>query len=85
MIALVLYFQEEVAKYDKICEDAYMGAKKVTAIHNIHWLDSPWTGFFENRDPMVMPTTGISTADLDHIGKAISTVPPDFALHGGQL
>lgn len=37
-------FQEEVAKYDKICEDAYSHSKDEKILHIKHWLDSPWPG-----------------------------------------
>lgn len=37
-------FQEEVAKYDKICEDAYSRSKDEKILHIKHWLDSPWPG-----------------------------------------
>lgn len=36
--------QEEVAKYDKICEDAYTRSKDEKILHIKHWLDSPWPG-----------------------------------------
>lgn len=35
-------FQEEVAKYDKICEEAYTSSKDEKILHIRHWLDSPW-------------------------------------------
>ena len=77
--------QQEVAKYDKICEEAYSDAKKETAIHNRQWLDSPWTGFFEGRDAMKLLPTGIDEETLTHIGNVFSTPPSkDFALHGGE-
>ena len=77
--------QEEHAKYDKICEEAYVAAKKETAIHNRQWLDSPWTGFFEGKDPMICPPTGISEKTLAHIAEKFSTVPGDgFSIHGGE-
>lgn len=50
---------------------------------NIDWLDSPWSGFFEGRDPMLLPTTGISEEILKHIGTVFSTPPEDFVIHGG--
>lgn len=34
--------QEEVAKYDKICEEAYASSKDEKILHIRHWLDSPW-------------------------------------------
>lgn len=41
-----LLLQEEVAKYDKICEDAYSRSKDEKILHIKHWLDSPWPGLF---------------------------------------
>ncbi|KAH9498412.1 hypothetical protein Btru_008199, partial [Bulinus truncatus] len=76
-------YEEEISKYDKICEEAYSLAKKETAVSNIDWLDSPWKGFFEGRDPMVLPKTGISEDVLKHIGTVFSTPPEDFVIHGG--
>lgn len=38
--------QEEVAKYDKICEEAYTSSKDEKILHIRHWLDSPWPGEF---------------------------------------
>uniref|UniRef100_A0AAX7VEZ0 2-oxoglutarate dehydrogenase-like, mitochondrial n=1 Tax=Astatotilapia calliptera TaxID=8154 RepID=A0AAX7VEZ0_ASTCA len=37
-------FEEEVAKYDKICEEAYTSSKDEKILHIRHWLDSPWPG-----------------------------------------
>uniref|UniRef100_A0A2C9JG65 2-oxoglutarate dehydrogenase complex component E1 n=1 Tax=Biomphalaria glabrata TaxID=6526 RepID=A0A2C9JG65_BIOGL len=76
-------YEEEISKYDKICEEAYGLAKKETAVSNIDWLDSPWKGFFEGRDPMVLPTTGVSEDVLKHIGTVFSTPPEEFVIHGG--
>lgn len=36
--------QEEIAKYDKICEEAYARSKDEKILHIKHWLDSPWPG-----------------------------------------
>ncbi|KAL7990299.1 hypothetical protein Chor_013729 [Crotalus horridus] len=33
---------EEIAKYDKICEEAYTRSKDNKILHIKHWLDSPW-------------------------------------------
>ena len=83
--ALVCASQEEVAKYDKICEEAYSDAKKETAIQNRQWLDSPWTGFFEGRDTMKLLPTGIDEETLKHIGDVFSKEPSaEFTLHGGE-
>ncbi|BFZ03136.1 hypothetical protein BsWGS_06175 [Bradybaena similaris] len=76
-------YEEEMTKYDKICEEAYSLAKKETAVSNIDWLDSPWSGFFEGRDPMRLPLTGVAEETLQHIGSVFSTPPEDFVIHGG--
>ncbi|ELU17896.1 hypothetical protein CAPTEDRAFT_171283 [Capitella teleta] len=78
-------FEEEVHKYDKICEGAYVAAKKETAIHNRQWLDSPWTGFFEGKDPMDCQKTGVEETTLKHIAEKFSEQPPEegFTVHGG--
>ena len=78
--------QEEVSKYDKICEEAYQGAKSLTVMRNSAWLDSPWPDFFSKRDPMKMPPTGITQDMLQNIGNVFSDGSPDseFQVHGGQ-
>ena len=37
-------FQEEIAKYDRICEEAYGRSKDKKILHIKHWLDSPCPG-----------------------------------------
>ncbi|XP_048362723.1 2-oxoglutarate dehydrogenase-like, mitochondrial [Sphaerodactylus townsendi] len=37
-------FEEEIAEYDKICEEAYARSKDNKILHIKHWLDSPWPG-----------------------------------------
>merc|ERR1711963_243021 len=53
--------QEEVDsvvdKYEKICEDAFVKAGKERQVYHKHWLDSPWSGFFEGKDPLKMADT----------------------------
>lgn len=42
---LCLFFQEEKANYDKICEQAFADAKsEKRVLLNRDWLDSPWKG-----------------------------------------
>ncbi|XP_072940888.1 2-oxoglutarate dehydrogenase complex component E1 isoform X2 [Epargyreus clarus] len=75
-------------KYDKICEDAYNQAKQETHIKYKDWLDSPWSGFFEGKDPLKMSTTGVVEETLVHIGKRFSSPPPnaaEFEIHKGLL
>ena len=38
------FVQEEIAKYDKICEEAHARSKDEKILHIKHWLDSPWPG-----------------------------------------
>ncbi|CAL9707921.1 unnamed protein product [Knipowitschia caucasica] len=37
-------YEEEIAKYDKICEEAHARSKDEKILHIKHWLDSPWPG-----------------------------------------
>lgn len=44
-----VFLQEEIAKYDKICEEAYARSKDEKILHIKHWLDSPWPGEGQRR------------------------------------
>lgn len=75
-------------KYDKICEEAFAAAKQETHIKYKDWLDSPWSGFFEGKDPLKVNTTGIKEDTLNHIGKRFASPPPnaaDFIIHKGMI
>ncbi|KAG8434998.1 hypothetical protein GDO86_013090 [Hymenochirus boettgeri] len=80
-------YQEEIANYDKICEEAYARSKDKKILNIKHWLDSPWPGFFTlDGEPksMTCPPTGIPEEMLSHIGNVASSVPvEDFKIHGG--
>uniref|UniRef100_A0AAY4CU83 2-oxoglutarate dehydrogenase complex component E1 n=1 Tax=Denticeps clupeoides TaxID=299321 RepID=A0AAY4CU83_9TELE len=80
-------YEEEIAKYDKICEEAYTRSKDEKILHIKHWLDSPWPGFFTldgQPKSMSCPSTGISEEELSQIGQVASSVPvEDFTIHGG--
>jgi 2-oxoglutarate dehydrogenase E1 component len=42
---MVKLMQEEIAKYEKICEEAFLEAKSDRKqLRNKDWLDSPWKG-----------------------------------------
>merc|ERR1719433_949662 len=76
--------QAVIDKYDKICEEAFKKAGEETKVYNKHWLDSPWSGFFEGKDPLKVKDTGVHEDTLTHIGKKISQGPPnapDFKVH----
>jgi len=80
--------QEEVdaviEKYDKICEEAYKKAASEKQVYHKHWLDSPWSGFFEGKDPHKVGECGVHEETLTHIGKRFSAGPPnaqDFLIH----
>lgn len=80
-------FEEEVAKYDKICEEAYTSSKDEKILHIRHWLDSPWPNFFtiegEPKRMSCLPT-GLPEEVLKHIGEIASSVPlQDFSIHNG--
>uniref|UniRef100_A0A672I7H7 2-oxoglutarate dehydrogenase complex component E1 n=1 Tax=Salarias fasciatus TaxID=181472 RepID=A0A672I7H7_SALFA len=80
-------YEEEVAKYDRICEEAYTHSKDEKILHIKHWLDSPWPGFFTlDGQPRSLnsPSTGLPEQDLVHIGNIAASVPEqDFTIHGG--
>ncbi|XP_004074658.1 2-oxoglutarate dehydrogenase, mitochondrial isoform X1 [Oryzias latipes] len=80
-------YEEQIAAYDKICEDAYAHSKDEKILHIKHWLDSPWPDFFTlDGQPKTMscPSTGISEDELNHIGSIAASVPmEDFTIHGG--
>ncbi|XP_069996327.1 2-oxoglutarate dehydrogenase complex component E1 isoform X3 [Penaeus vannamei] len=73
-------------KYEKILETAFSVAKQETQVFNKHWIDSPWSGFFEGKDPLKISPTGVHEDTLKHIGKKFSSAPPnasDFVIHRG--
>ncbi|XP_037082779.1 2-oxoglutarate dehydrogenase, mitochondrial-like [Pollicipes pollicipes] len=79
-------FKDVVNRYEKICEQALEASKKETQIYNKHWIDSPWSGFFEGKDPLKMSTTGVVEETLAHIGRRVGSAPPnavDFVIHRG--
>lgn len=75
-------------KYDKICQDAFEASRKETHIKYKDWLDSPWSGFFEGKDPLKVAPTGVKEDTLVHIGKRFSSPPPnaaEFVIHPGKF
>ncbi|KAF6086501.1 oxoglutarate dehydrogenase [Phyllostomus discolor] len=80
-------YEEEISKYDKICEEAFARSKDEKILHIKHWLDSPWPGFFTlDGQPrsMTCPSTGLEEDILTHIGNVASSVPVEnFTIHGG--
>ncbi|KAI4465789.1 2-oxoglutarate dehydrogenase [Holotrichia oblita] len=78
--------QDVKEKYEKICEDAFASARKETHVKHKDWLDSPWSGFFEGKDPLKVGPTGIKEETLVHIGNRFSSPPPnaaEFLIHKG--
>uniref|UniRef100_A0A8C7R5T7 2-oxoglutarate dehydrogenase complex component E1 n=1 Tax=Oncorhynchus mykiss TaxID=8022 RepID=A0A8C7R5T7_ONCMY len=80
-------YEEEIAKYDKICEEAHARSKDEKILHIKHWLDSPWPGFFNvdgQPKSMTSRSTGLPEEELVHIGYIASSVPvEDFTIHRG--
>ena len=73
-------------KYERICEESYQQAAHATQIKYKDWLDSPWSGFFEGKDPLKVNPTGVHEETLRHIGKRFSSPPPnaaEFEIHKG--
>ncbi|XP_050693402.1 2-oxoglutarate dehydrogenase complex component E1-like isoform X3 [Eriocheir sinensis] len=73
-------------KYEKILEEAFAAAKMETRVFNKHWIDSPWSGFFEGKDPLRASPTGIHEDTLNHICRRFASAPPnasDFVIHRG--
>ncbi|XP_063228335.1 2-oxoglutarate dehydrogenase complex component E1 isoform X3 [Bacillus rossius redtenbacheri] len=73
-------------KYESICEESYQNARKETHVKYKDWLDSPWSGFFEGKDPLRVSPTGVKEDTLVHIGKKFSSPPPnaaEFVIHRG--
>lgn len=74
-------------KYDQICNEAFERAQKETHIKYKDWIDSPWSGFFEGKDPLKVGTTGVNEDTLLHIGKRFASPPPnasEFIIHKGE-
>jgi len=72
------------AKYENICEEAFALAKTETHVKYKDWLDSPWSGFFEGKDPLKVAPTGVKEETLIHIGNRFSSPPPnaaEFVIH----
>ncbi|KAF9814051.1 hypothetical protein SFRURICE_004398 [Spodoptera frugiperda] len=60
-------------KYEKICEDAYTQAKQETHIKFKDWLDSPWSGFFEGKDPLKARMAMVENRQVDWaLGEAMA-------------
>lgn len=73
-------------KYEKILEEAFTAAKSETRVFNKHWIDSPWSGFFEGKDPLKVSPTGVHEDTITHICRRFSSAPPnasDFVIHRG--
>ncbi|XP_060651901.1 2-oxoglutarate dehydrogenase-like, mitochondrial isoform X2 [Drosophila nasuta] len=76
------------AKYENICEEAFALAKTETHVKYKDWLDSPWSGFFEGKDPLKVAPTGVKEETLIHIGNRFSSPPPnaaEFVIHKGLM
>ncbi|KAH8235281.1 hypothetical protein KR032_011983 [Drosophila birchii] len=79
-------YKEMVAKYDKICEDAWTESKNLKTIKYSTWIDSPWSAYFEGRNRLKMEPTGVHEDTLKKIGSKFSSLPPPehkFEAHKG--
>ena len=75
----------------KLVQFFFLVFKKAATIkttYHKYWLDSPWSGFFEGKDPLKMGVTGVHEETLTHIGKRFSAGPPnaeDFIIHKSMI
>jgi len=72
-----------INEYEEICEKAYKASEK-TRIYQKDWLDSPWSGFHQGKDPYKMSETGVHEETLTHIATRFAQGPPnapDFKIH----
>uniref|UniRef100_A0A2S2R3P9 oxoglutarate dehydrogenase (succinyl-transferring) n=1 Tax=Sipha flava TaxID=143950 RepID=A0A2S2R3P9_9HEMI len=72
--------------YQRFCEDAFTVSMKETHVNNSDWLDSPWPGFFKDKNVDNCPKTGVDELTLKHIGNLFSSLQPkysDFVVHKG--
>merc|ERR1719225_335642 len=84
MYSIIKKHKNVIEKYAKICEEAYKKAASEKQVYHKHWLDSPWSGFFEGKDPHKVGECGVHEETLTHIGKRFSAGPPnaqDFLIH----
>ncbi|KAL3208440.1 hypothetical protein MRX96_039133 [Rhipicephalus microplus] len=58
--------EEEKERYESILSEAYKNAEKEDKSYNRDWLDSPWSGFFGDRDPIKCDPTGVPEDILQH-------------------
>ncbi|KAG0721821.1 OGDH, mitochondrial [Chionoecetes opilio] len=45
-------------------------------VFNKHWIDSPWSGFFEGKDPLRASPTGVHEDTITHICRRFSSARP---------
>ena len=67
---------------------AFKKAATIKTTYHKYWLDSPWSGFFEGKDPLKMGVTGVHEETLTHIGKRFASGPPnaeDFIIHKSMI
>ncbi|XP_013182328.1 PREDICTED: 2-oxoglutarate dehydrogenase, mitochondrial-like [Papilio xuthus] len=54
-------------------------AKKITKLSIMDWIDTPWTGFFEARDPKKIEETGVCEASIMTIANHFCKPPEPWA------
>ncbi|XP_017863464.1 PREDICTED: 2-oxoglutarate dehydrogenase, mitochondrial [Drosophila arizonae] len=81
-------YTEMTAKYEKICNEAFEKSQKIKTFKNSHWIDSPWSGYFQGRNRLKLCPTGVNLKVLMHIGNKFASPPPTenkFTLHKGIM
>lgn len=71
---------EIVATYEKELHDNFEASKNYVP-HKNEWFDSVWKGFRSRKQLARIRNTGVPMDTLKKIGKVITHVPDDFAIH----
>ncbi|XP_019700925.1 2-oxoglutarate dehydrogenase, mitochondrial-like [Harpegnathos saltator] len=76
------FVKEEISKYLSHCDEEFKKAQTISSMQMSDWHDVPWTDFFSSQSPKNnVPPTGIDTATIKAICKAISTPPKEIEAH----
>ncbi|XP_039288757.1 2-oxoglutarate dehydrogenase-like, mitochondrial [Nilaparvata lugens] len=85
LIAEQVVTKEDVDKirkdYEQELESLFVEASKEKHFDQSVWVDTPWINSFKDKDPMMVPQTGVDRSVLDTLSKVLSTPPEDIKAH----
>ncbi|RZF33554.1 hypothetical protein LSTR_LSTR008200 [Laodelphax striatellus] len=67
--------------YDQELESFFVEASKEKHFDQNVWVDTPWIDSFRDKDPMMVPKTGVDREVLDKLSKVISEPPANIKTH----